>query len=332
VIETKLKFALVGCGYIGKQYIRLLSQHSECRLTALIDTDKNRLSEYSALNIPLFESPEKFFASNTGADAVVVATPNSTHASIAIAFLKNNHHVLVEKPMALKCSDAEQMMATAKEKEKKLAVVLQNRFAPVSVWLKQLVQSQILGRIFFVEVNCFWNRDERYYKKEGWHGTKKLDGGSLFTQFSHFIDVIYWLFGDIKNIASRFSNFNHGELIEFEDTGSIQFELEQGGMGCFNFSTAVWNKSFESSMTIISENGSVKISGQYMDRIEYCHVKNYQLPTELKEPVAVADNHLKMLETFVQAVGEDRETNAREALYSVNMIERMYAASSELSS
>jgi predicted dehydrogenase len=325
VTETRLKFALIGCGYIGKRYINILSQHPQCELSALIDTDSKLLEAYQHIGIPAFHSVDAWFNSGPQSDAVVVATPNATHASLALAALKQDKHVLIEKPMALKRSDAEIIIQTAKERNKKVMVVLQNRFAPVSGWLKQLVESKQLGNIYFVQVNCFWNRDERYYKEDSWHGKKDMDGGSLFTQFSHFIDTLYWLFGDIKNISSRFQNFNHEQLIEFEDTGSIQFEFEQGGMGCFNFSTAVWDKTFESSMTVIAENGTVKISGQYMDRVEYCHIKDYnlQIPDDIESS---PNNHYKMVDAFIEAVRKNSATNAEEALHSVDIIERMYAS------
>jgi len=327
VIGPKLKFALTGCGYIGKRYITILSQHPQCALSAIIDTDCSRLSEYKHLDISLFHSIEDYFSSNTETDAVIIATPNGMHGSLAIASLKQNKHVLIEKPMALKRSEAEAIIQTAKDQNKKAMVVLQNRFSPVSIWLKKLVESKRLGKIFFVEVNCFWNRDERYYKKESWHGTKEMDGGSLFTQFSHFIDMAYWLFGDIKNIRSRFANFSHQHLTQFEDTGSIHFEFEQGGMGCVNFSTAAWDKSFESSLTIIAENGSIKISGQYMNRIDCCHVKDYHLPVELESTDSLNDNnHYKMIDAFVGAVMENNPANAEEAFHCVDIIERMYAA------
>jgi UDP-N-acetyl-2-amino-2-deoxyglucuronate dehydrogenase len=325
VTETRLKFALIGCGYIGKRYINILSQHPQCELSALIDTDCKLLKAYQQTGIPAFHSVDAWFDSGPQSDAVVVATPNATHASLALAALKQDKHVLIEKPMALKRSEAETIIQTAKERNKKVMVVLQNRFAPVSGWLKQLVESKQLGNIYFVQVNCFWNRDERYYKEDSWHGKKDIDGGSLFTQFSHFIDTLYWLFGDIKNISSRFQNFNHEQLVEFEDTGSIQFEFEQGGMGCMNFSTAVWDKTFESSMTVIAENGTVKISGQYMDRVEYCHIKDYdlQIPDDIESS---PNNHYKMVDAFIEAVRKNSATNAEEALHSVDIIERMYAS------
>ncbi len=120
----------------------------------------------------------------------------------------------------------------------------------------------MLGKIFMVDINCYWNRDERYYKEGGWHGTKELDGGTLFTQFSHFIDMIYWLFGDLKNITRKLNNNNHQHLIDFEDSGIVSFDLERGGMGGLSYTVSVWGKNLESSITIMSVKGSVMLSGQ----------------------------------------------------------------------
>ncbi len=80
-----------------------------------------------------------------------------------------------------------------------------------------------------VQINCYWNRDKRYYKKESWKGRKDLDGGTLFTQFSHFVDIMYWLFGDITNIKATLRDFNHTDLTEFEDSGIVTFDFINGG-------------------------------------------------------------------------------------------------------
>lgn len=326
-MKPRMKFAVVGCGYIGKRHIDILSQHPGCELTAVIDENKERASPFQYPGTSVFSSLKDFLQSDISTDIAVIATPNGSHASMALELLKHQKHVLIEKPMALKRTDAEQLIATAREQNKKIMVVLQNRYAPVSIWLKQLIESKQLGEIFMIELNCFWNRDERYYKKDSWHGTKEMDGGSLFTQFSHFIDTMYWIFGDIRNISSRFANFNHKDLTEFEDAGCIHFELEKGGMGSINFSTAVWDKSFESSLTIIAKNGTVKVSGQYMDKVEYCHVKNYELPAEVKTVETIANNHRKMIDAMIEAVEQDLPTNAEDALHSVDIIERIYTSS-----
>jgi predicted dehydrogenase len=186
-----------------------------------------------------------------------------------------------------------------------------------------------------VQLNCFWNRDDRYYKSDSWHGKKDLDGGTLFTQFSHFIDIMYWLFGDIENIVSRITDHNHQHLTEFEDSGVVTFDFVNGGTGTLNFSTSVWDKNLESSMTIIAEKGSIKICGQYMDKVEYCHVKDYIMP-ELKPTnpgndygayKGSAQNHHYVIDNVVDVLKGRATitTNALEGLKVVDIIERIYS-------
>jgi predicted dehydrogenase len=211
---------------------------------------------------------------------------------------------------------------------------MQNRYSPPAVWIKDLIERKILGEIFMVQLNCYWNRDERYYKKSSWKGTKELDGGTLFTQFSHFIDIMYWLFGDIKDIKAQFNNFNHKNLTEFEDSGTVMFNFVNGGMGSINYSTAVWDINMESSITIIGANGSVKIGGQYMNKVEYCHIRNYEMPElspvgpahDYGDYKGSANNHHFVIENVVNTLQGNSiiSTNALEGLKVVNIIERIY--------
>lgn len=213
---------------------------------------------------------------------------------------------------------------------------MQNRYSPPSVWLKNVIDSKLLGKIFMVQLNCFWNRDERYYSKGSWHGSKELDGGTLFTQFSHFIDIMYWLFGDIENIKGSFYDFNHSELTEFEDSGLVSFDFLSGGSGVLNYSTSVWNKNLESSMTIIGEHGSIKVGGQYMDKVEYCHIKDYTMPelaptnpgNDYGAYKGSAQNHNFVIDNVVDVLNNRASitTNALEGLKVVDIIERIYAS------
>ena len=129
-----------------------------------------------------------------------------------------------------------------------------------------------------VQMNCYWNRDDRYYGKSNWKGKLELDGGVLFTQFSHFVDIMYWLCGDIKNVQARSTNFNHKESTEFDDSGIVNFDFVNGGMGSINYSTSIWGSNMESSIALIGEKGSVKVSGQYMEEVSYCNVEDYKMP------------------------------------------------------
>ena len=317
-----IKFGIIGCGYIGQKHARFILENADCELVALCDVAENEWSK--SLNVPFFADEKTFFQAKN-VDVICVCTPNSFHARQAIEALKNDKHVVIEKPMGLSKNECENVIFTALNHQKQVFVVMQNRYAATAQWLKKTIEEGVLGKIFLLEINAFWNRDERYYRGD-WHGKKALDGGTLFTQFSHFVDTIYWVFGDIKNISSRFYNFNHQDKIEFEDTGIVQFDLEQGGVGVLNYSTSVWDKNMESTLTVIGENGSLKISGQYMNELSFCHIKNYETPDF--ENVQSPDNHRFIIENVVQSLqGKSNiATNALEGMKVVDMIERIYAS------
>src|SRR5215470_4069402 len=178
----KIKFAIVGCGHIGKRHAKLVAENPHAELAALIDVKYPEQLDIDSFSVPFYSSLTEFLQSGD-ADVINIATPNGLHAEQAIACLKNGKHVVIEKPMALHRSDGEEIIHTALQQHKHVFVVMQNRYSPPAKWLKQLVENGKLGKIYFVQLNCFWNRDERYYKRDEktWHGTKATDGGTLFT-------------------------------------------------------------------------------------------------------------------------------------------------------
>ena len=329
-----LKFAIVGCGHIGKRHAAMINSIPGCELVALADTGGREKLGIDAYPVPFFSSLDAMLEAGPSIDVLCVATPNGLHEEHALKGLKTRHHVVIEKPMALSKAGCEMMIQEALQQHRKIFCVMQNRYSPPSVWLKELIQQGILGKIFMVQVNCYWNRDERYYRQGNWHGTKELDGGVLFTQFSHFIDILYWLFGDIEDISARFNNFSHQHLTGFDDTGLVNFNFRNGGMGCINFSTSVWDQNLESSITIIAEHGTVKIGGQYMNKLEYCHIKDYVPPvlSDTEPPVnyggytGSAANHWYFFKHVASVLKGNAPIHAiaEEGLKTVEIIERIY--------
>ncbi len=330
-----VRFAVVGCGHIGKRHAEMIVRNPAAELVALCDVLPPEKVGVEKYGVPCFSSLEEMLVAGIPIDVVNICTPNGLHATMALQVLEAGYHVVIEKPMALNQTDAESVLLAAERKKRLVFCVMQNRYSPPSVWIKDLVESGKLGKIYMVQVNCFWNRDERYYQPGNWHGTKDLDGGTLFTQFSHFVDLMYWLFGDISNIRARFADFNHQDLTGFEDTGLVTFDFNRGGMGCFNYSTAVWDKNMESSITIVAENGSVKIGGQYMNEVEYCHVKDYRLPVlaetnpgnDYGAYKGSAQNHHLVIENVVNVLNGKEicaTTNAFEGYKVVDIIRKIY--------
>ena len=333
-MSSKIKFAVVGCGHIGKRHAEMVARHASTELVALCDSRPRAELGIEHLDVPFFNDLDTMLRDVPGIDVVNVCTPNGLHAPLSLKALEARKHVVCEKPMALTKAECEAVLYKALQVHRTVFGVMQNRYSPPSQWIKSVVDQGLLGDIYMVQVNCYWNRDARYYKKGSWKGTADLDGGTLFTQFSHFIDIMYWLFGDITDIQGKFADFNHQELTAFEDSGFVNFRFLNGGMGAINYSTSVWDKNLESSLTVIGSKGSVKIGGQYMDQVEHCHIQGYTMPELAPTNPAndygaykgSANNHGYIIDNVVDTLRgtSTLTTNALEGLKVVEIIERIY--------
>ncbi len=331
---NKIKFAVVGCGHIGKRHAEMVARHASTELVALCDNRPRAELGIEHLDVPFFDDLDTMLREVPDIDVVNVCTPNGLHAPLSLKALEARKHVVCEKPMALTKAECEAVLYKALQVHRTVFGVMQNRYSPPSQWIKGVVDQGLLGDIYMVQVNCYWNRDARYYKKGSWKGTADLDGGTLFTQFSHFIDIMYWLFGDITDIQGKFADFNHQELTAFEDSGFVNFRFLNGGMGAINYSTSVWDKNLESSLTVIGSKGSVKIGGQYMDQVEHCHIEGYTMPELAPTNPAndygaykgSANNHGYIIDNVVDTLRgtSTLTTNALEGLKVVEIIERIY--------
>jgi predicted dehydrogenase len=334
ILGEKVKFAVIGAGHIGKRHAEMIMRNPDAELVAISDilpAEKLGLENYP---VPYFNSAEALFSSGLEFDVVNVCSPNGLHASHSILALENKKHIVCEKPMGLSKAECEQVIYSALRASRQVFCVMQNRYSPPSVWIKDVIEKQLLGDIYMVQLNCYWNRDERYYKKDTWKGSADLDGGTLFTQFSHFIDIMFWLFGDIKDIQGKFNDFNHADLTAFEDSGLVTFNFVNGGMGSLNYSTSIWDQNLESSITIIGKKGSIKIGGQYMNEVEYCHIDGYQMPelapanpaNDYGHYKGSAANHHYVIQNVIDTLKgrTSATTNALEGLKVVEIIERIY--------
>jgi predicted dehydrogenase len=317
----------------------MIRRDAEGELVAMVDVRSKEECGAGDFDVPFFTTVEELLSSGIEFDVVNVCTPNGLHAEQSLKALEAKKHVVCEKPMGLTKSSCEELIFKALQVSRQVFCVMQNRYSPPSEWIKSIITEGKLGEIYMVQLNCYWNRDDRYYKAGGWKGTKDLDGGTLFTQFSHFIDIMYWLFGDIDNIQGKFADFNHHNTTDFEDSGFVSFDFINGGMGSLNYSTSVANQNLESSMTIIGQNGSVKIGGQYMNEVEICNISGYEMPT-LKESNPANDygpykgsaaNHNFVISNVIDTLKgrTSPTTNALEGLKVVDIIERIYKVRNE---
>jgi len=331
---SKLNFALIGCGRIAKRHAEHIKRLAN--LTAVCDILIERAEQISKdYGCKAFCTLYDLLQDKSiNIDVVSICTPNGLHSDHAIACLKNGYHVLVEKPMALSVSECENMIIAAENSNKRLFVVKQNRFNPPVIALKKILSENRLGKIFSVQLNCFWNRKPDYYIKSDWKGKLKSDGGTLFTQFSHFIDLLYWLFGDITEVNAFMNNSNHKNIIEFEDNGVVILKFENDIIGTINYTVNSYKKNMEGSITVFGEKGTVKIGGQYLNKLEYQEIENYQIedipdsgnPNNYGDYQGSMSNHDKVYENVIDVFqkGSQISTSFLDGMKTVQIIEKIY--------
>ncbi len=331
-MSKELNFAIVGCGRIGARHAGHIKNNG--KLIAVCDNVPEKAAaladEYGA---KAYSSLEEMLEGEDQIDLVAVCSPNGLHAEHAIKALNAGHHVLCEKPMAISVHDCGEMIKAAEDANRRLMIVKQNRFNPPVEAVKNLIKSGELGQILTVQLNCFWNRNEDYYKNS-WKGSLDLDGGTLFTQFSHFIDLLYWLIGDVKEIEAYGGNFNHQNITEFDDNGVIILKFYSGALGTINYSVNSFGKNMEGSLTIFGSKGTVKIGGQYLNELEYQNIDGIKIENLPEGNTAnnygqyqgSMSNHDMVYENVVEVLTKDGviATNGFEGLKTVEIIARIY--------
>lgn len=331
--ERPVGFIIVGCGRIAERHAEHIAKLG--RLVAVCDIKPERVALFTKkYNVQGFSDIDAMLTAHPDADVVAVCTPNGLHAEHAIKSLRVGYHVLCEKPMALTVRDCERMIMEAEKAGKKLFIIKQNRFNPPIVEVKRLIDEGKLGKILSVQLNCFWNRDEGYYKNSDWKGTRAQDGGALYTQFSHFIDLLSWMFGNIKDVSAYVDNSNH-PYIQTDDQGVAVVRFQSGAIGTINYSTNAYKKNLEGSITIFGEKGTVKVGGEYLNVLEHASVEGYT-PPDL--PMGTANdygtykgsmsNHDKVYQNVIDVLRDNGviSTSGMEGLKTVEMIRKIYDA------
>jgi predicted dehydrogenase len=328
----KINFAIIGCGRIAQRHAEHINKYGN--LLAVCDiVQEKAVTIADKYNAIAYTDIDTLLQTELKIDVVAICSPNGLHASHAIKALNSGFHVICEKPIALSIDDCGLMIMAAEKNNKRLFAIKQNRFNPPVVAVKEIIENNKLGKINSIQLSCFWNRNEDYYR-DSWKGTKSLDGGTLFTQFSHFIDLLYWLIGDIKRVNAYGENFIHKDIIEFEDTGVVILEFLNGAIGTINYTVNSYSKNMEGSLTIFGDKGTVKIGGQYLNELEYQCIEGYEiknLPEGNKANnygnyVGSMSNHNLVYENLIDVLtnGASISTNAFEGLKTVDIIQKIY--------
>jgi UDP-N-acetyl-2-amino-2-deoxyglucuronate dehydrogenase len=264
-----IRFGLLGCGRIAKRHSDLLGgNHIEgAKLVAVCDPVRARADAVATkFSVPACYDIDDFLARND-IDAVSVLTPSGLHPQHVIACARAGKHVVVEKPMALRLQDADDMIRACDGAGVKLFIVKQNRFNVPVVKAREALDAGRFGKLILGTVRVRWCRDQAYYDQDSWRGTWAYDGGVLSNQASHHVDMLEWFFGDVVSVHAR--AVTALAKIETEDTAVATLKFKNGALGIIEATTAARPTDLEGSLSVLGERGMVEIAGFAVNKIRH---------------------------------------------------------------
>lgn len=233
-----IRVAILGTGAIADTHIQALLQFPSCaQIVALmnphLDKAQEKITRYN-LDARAYTSVETLL-NDTAFDLGIICAPPFAHAPLALDLLKAGKHVLVEKPMATCLAECDEMINAAQTHQRLLSVVAQNRFRTPIVKLKRLVESGIIGKIVFAQVDSFWWRGSHYYDL-WWRGTwEKEGGGCVLNHAVHHIDLFHWIVGMPQAVQATLANLAHDNS-QVEDFATATLFYPNGSIGQVNVS------------------------------------------------------------------------------------------------
>lgn len=330
-----MNFAIVGCGFIAKKHAEAIKSIKGARLYAVCDKVpelmESYVEEYEAEPYTNFEK----MLQNPEIDIVNICTPSGSHAFLAELAAKYKKHIIVEKPIAMTMEETDRIINAAAEHNVKLAVVHPNRFRPVALKLKEIMNSGKLGKISHALCIVNWNRGQHYYDQAPWRGTKAFDGGVLMNQAIHNLDLLLWYLGrpiEVMSMdATRLRN------IEAEDVSTGVIRFETGVIATVQASTTVYPRNYEESITIFGEKGTVKIGGTnalYFKDIIIEGMSDAEA-LEIKETIEKnpwgTPGHQIILTDMMQAIKENRQpvVTGEDGRMALSVVLNFYKSSEE---
>lgn len=267
ITDRKIRFALVGAGRIAKSHFSAIEQHGDrCELVDVCDTNADALSAALVRTGAEGHARLSDMLTATKADAVILTTPSGLHPKQAIEVAQAGKHVVTEKPMATRWQDGLSMVQACDKAGVHMFVVKQNRRNATLQLLKKAVEQKRFGRIYSVALNVFWTRPQEYYDSANWRGTWEFDGGAFMNQASHYIDLLDWLIGPVESVMAYTGTLARD--IEVEDSGAAAIRWRNGAMGTLYVSMLTYPKNYEGSITILGEEGTVRVGGVAVNEIQ----------------------------------------------------------------
>ena len=313
-----MKYALIGCGRISPNHI-VAAQNNGLDIVAICDVESQNMHD-KKVKFKLYDNVHcytdyKELLDKEKPDLIAIATESGKHAQIALDCMKLGHaNLIIEKPIALSLSDADEIIKTAKEMNLKVCACHQNRFNKSIQKIREAVEMERFGKLLHGTAHIRWARDYEYYSRAKWRGTWEQDGGALMNQCIHNIDLLRWMMGDdIDCVVGMTDRLKHG-YIEAEDLGIALIKFRNGSYGIIEGTTNIYPKNLEETLYIFGEKGTVKAGGTSVNVIEEWNFSDMlDDPAEVKAkfhenpPNVYGFGHTPLYADVIDAIKNDRE-------------------------
>ncbi len=264
----KVSFALVGCGAIAKKHVHVIQNYLEgAEIVGFCDKVYDRAKKYGdELGVPSFTSVQSMMDDiGEEVDIVNIVTPSGVHHKNVLELVEYGKPLVVEKPIALRLEEADEILKVCDAHRVKIFVVHQNRYNLPIIKAREALEKGRLGKLVMGTIRLRWKRDQQYYDAESWRGTWAYDGGVFTNQASHHIDMLTWFMGPVESVkavgVTRLAD------IECEDTGAAILRFTSGAIGIMEVTTATRPKDLEGSISILGAKGSIVIGGYFMNEM-----------------------------------------------------------------
>jgi predicted dehydrogenase len=287
-----IRWGIIGCGDVCEvKSGPAFNKVSNSKLVAVMRRDLSKAEDYAKRhNVPKFYNETRHLINDHEVNAIYIATPPSSHEQFTEEALKAGKPVYVEKPVTLNSASCERMIELSKKYNNKVSVAHYRRALPIFNKVKSILDEGIIGNIRLIQLSVL-----QQPKRNGidplevqWRVNPELSGGGLFHDLApHQLDIMYWLFGEPKQVAGH--SMNQSKNYNAPDLTSLQavFDKDIYFNGVWAFSVA--DNSKGDVCEIIGDKGKLRfgffsnsnleiITDKGTEILEMTYPVNIQLP------------------------------------------------------
>jgi len=321
-----IKIGIIGCGNVSQTYLYTLSKNKDAEVVALADIDLSKAKKHAEIfNIKSIYSDYKEMIDKESLDAVIIATPHFLHHDQAIACAKNSIDILCEKPLATNMKDTVDMIN--KCSNVRFGVMLQRRFYPNSIAVREVIRQGLLGEITEVSLDFSCHKTPEFY--DTWRGKKISGGGTLISQALHRIDLLVYFFGEPQFVEGIIKTTR--PYIEVEDYAKGKIYFKNSIVADLESNNSSGNPETISIIKIKGTNGHIILSD---DKALEWNV-DYPKPEEVDinkipiiyRPAYYGPCHEMVIDDFVDSIKNNRQPSVtgKDSLAAMKIIFGFYS-------